>query len=195
MGYAFKKNQTGFTLIELMIVVAIVGILAVLAIYGVRRYVANAKTAEARNNLGEISKDAIASYDRESMPPGVLDPGGAATASRHVCASATNLVPTTIPLASKYQSSPAEWSTGVATATTVAFGWSCLRFSIDSPQYYQYGYTAVANTAAGATDSFTADANGNLNGDTVTSNFELKGQATAGVMRAAPTITEVNPEE
>jgi type IV pilus assembly protein PilA len=33
-----------------MIVVAIVGVLAALAIYGVRRYILNSKTAEARNS-------------------------------------------------------------------------------------------------------------------------------------------------
>ena len=50
-----RRKAAGFTLIELIIVVAIVGILAVLAIYGVRDYIANTKTAEATNALGLIS--------------------------------------------------------------------------------------------------------------------------------------------
>lgn len=38
--------QRGFTLVELMIVVAIVGVLAVLGIYGMRKYVTNAQGGE-----------------------------------------------------------------------------------------------------------------------------------------------------
>ena len=55
------KNR-GFTLIELMIVVAIVGILAILAIFGVRKYLANAKTAEATNSVGMINHLAAVAY-------------------------------------------------------------------------------------------------------------------------------------
>ena len=66
-----RKNR-GFTLVELMIVVAIVGILAALAIYGVRRYMSNAKSAEARNSLGQMGKDAITAYAKEGMAATVL---------------------------------------------------------------------------------------------------------------------------
>jgi type IV pilus assembly protein PilA len=48
------KGQKGFTLIELMIVVAIIGILAAIAIPNFLTYQAKARTAEARVALGAI---------------------------------------------------------------------------------------------------------------------------------------------
>ena len=54
MTKLIRNNQKGFTLIELMIVVAIIGILAAIAIPNFLNYQLKAKTAEAKTNIGAI---------------------------------------------------------------------------------------------------------------------------------------------
>src|ERR1700757_554473 len=64
------KNETGFTLIELMIVVAIIGILAGIAIPKFSKLIAKGNEASTKGNLGAI-RSALSIYygDMEGWYP------------------------------------------------------------------------------------------------------------------------------
>lgn len=158
------------------------GILVVLAIYGVRKYIANAKQAEARNSVVQIGKDAAEAYEAEA-------PGSTGGAAHHrMCPSASRPVPSSLAQVSgkKYQSSPADWEVDAASDA----GFACLKFELDMPQYYQYSYAATPT-------SFTATAQGDLDGNGVPSRFVVRGSdaASTGTLDVAPTIEETNPQE
>lgn len=150
-------------------------VLAVLAVSGVRRYVTHAKTAEALNTVGTLSKDAVAAYEREDAP--------------QLCASAAHAVPrsTADITGKKYWSTPADWTDGSPEA-----GFACLRFEMTMPQYYQYNYTST-----GPQGRFTAMAKGDLDGDGETSEISQEGEVDRSTksVRLAPNLKQVRPEE
>ena len=86
-----KKVQQGFTLIELMIVVAIVGILAAIAIPAYQDYIIRAKITEALGQA-DMAKAAVSEY-RQSMAALPTDnaQAGLAAAASYVSRYVTSL--------------------------------------------------------------------------------------------------------
>ena len=63
------KQQHGFTLIELMIVVAIIGILAAIAIPAYQDYTVRAKVSEGLNLAGAAKLAVAETYDSKGQMP------------------------------------------------------------------------------------------------------------------------------
>ncbi|MBO9666027.1 MAG: prepilin-type N-terminal cleavage/methylation domain-containing protein [Bdellovibrio sp.] len=54
MNHKSRTSQAGFSLVELMVVVAIIGVLAAIAVPQVNKYIAKARQSEAKTNLASI---------------------------------------------------------------------------------------------------------------------------------------------
>lgn len=199
-GYAplpQKKGMSGCAIAGIVtgIVVLVLGVpMLIMAIYGFRRYIANAKEAEARQTLGQLASDAAAAYDREAMAAPVIGQPGALVHS--ICASASISVPASAASiqGKKYQSTHADWTADGASNA----GFACLKFTMDQPQYYMYSYKRTGSTTGSAAgDGFTATANGDLNADGVLSTFSISGQvdSSGSTLNVAPHLTEKDPNE
>lgn len=168
-------------LITVGVLVVLLGTMGVLTIFGVRKYIAASKGAEALNGVTEMAANAEAHYSDPARGAGTM------------CPSASSPVPASIAdvTAKKYQSSPADWQTDARTKG----GFACLGFELTVPQYFQYDYRVVGRgTHVG--DAFHAIAHGDLDADGITSGYDLAGTIDSPdhlVLAPAPVIT--NPNE
>lgn len=151
--------------------VLFVGTLAALAIYGTRKYLIAAKTAEAKNSIGAISRDAVAAYEREQLVGDKLVTNRLCETARPVPASMASVK------GMKYQPSSApgaDFNTGDADT-----GWQCLKFSMSMPIYYRYQYNKgsgyLAPSVAPGPNGFEASAQGDLDGNGTPSTFARTG--------------------
>jgi type IV pilus assembly protein PilA len=85
-----KRMQQGFTLIELMIVVAIIGILAAVALPAYQDYTIRAKMSEVILALSACRTSITEVYQTGGTPPGANSWGCEAVTSKYVQALSTN---------------------------------------------------------------------------------------------------------
>jgi prepilin-type N-terminal cleavage/methylation domain-containing protein len=157
------KNLSGFTLLELMIVVAIVGVLASLALPAFRTVLFRSRTAEVSANLNAMFKNAATYYSAERA-----DQGQTAGLSSHCTVSDSG------------GSSPLPANPGVQKQrmTDSDPQFRAIGFSIADYVYFGYGLVTETGTGAcGGTPNdmtvYTMYANGDLDGDHTMSVFEL----------------------
>lgn len=170
------RQSRGFTLVELMIVVFIIGLLAAIAIPAFTRYVRKSRSAEAPGHLNKLWAGSVTYYmsdftsvsggQAQTLPKQFPGPAGAWEWASHCCEMTGGRCP------------------GGSTVWATDGVWLALKFALADPHTYMPGYSG-SGTGAGA--RFTAIAQGSAGTDCskfatfirdgfVTSNGDVAGQ-------------------
>ncbi len=132
-------------IIVLVLVVPLLGTLSALGIYGVRRYLQNAKTAEVKHTIGVIARAGVAHYERDE---------------RYEMCGASSAVPREVPAGRKSNPAPEDFDGDEEN------GWKCLKLTFSNPMYYQYQYIRTGFVSRGLKEpAFEAVGRGDMDAD------------------------------
>jgi prepilin-type N-terminal cleavage/methylation domain-containing protein len=175
-----QQRTGGFTLIELMIVVAIIGVLAAVAIPAFMKYIYRARSAEARTHLEKINAGARSYYLDERYAAGDITP----LPRQFPETIATTPAPTCC-IVGKCEPDALIWEEPT---------WLALHFSVVDPHFYRYEFLS---DGVGITSTFTARAFGDLDCDGIESTYEVQGMVNVagGDMSSGGTISRRNELE
>lgn len=174
------RKAAGFTLVELMIVIAIVGILAAVAIPSFSRTVKKARTAEAPLHIERLWSGAVAYYEADHANSATIVvakqfPGlTVGTAVEPLCC------PPPCPGNHPVYAAP----------SSPASPWQALGFNIADPHYYSPRY--YQNTGP---NDVRISVLGNLDCDLTPSTFLFYGNVVSGTPQRAGSIHVVNEIE
>jgi type IV pilus assembly protein PilA len=161
------RSKKGFTLIELMIVVAIIGILAAVAIPAFLKFIRKSKTSEASLNIKSLGDGAVSWFDAEHADtngdpvakhfPSTDSPTGAGDSNASL--------PTGTPCGGGnplYKKNSGIWEVQP---------WKSLKFGITKAHYYQYQYN---HAGLGTAATFSIHARSDLDCDTTLSTYHVR---------------------
>jgi type IV pilus assembly protein PilA len=152
-------KRGGFTLVELMIVVAILGILAAIAIPSFVSYIRRSKTSEAYANIANLFQAAASYYELSFTDSRLVDSSTVGYCT--VATTATGLVPGEQKQTYNYYAEP---------------NFKAIGFNLADPAYYAYhiqsGSPSCSHEASTAA-LYSLRAFGNLDGDSEVATFEL----------------------
>ncbi|MCG5053961.1 MAG: prepilin-type N-terminal cleavage/methylation domain-containing protein [Myxococcales bacterium] len=158
-----RKQNAGFTLVELMIVVAIIGILAAVAIPAFSRYIKKSRTAEASQTLNKIWTGAVSYYEADHN-----DATGTILPKQFPTVAASEAAKCCTQAGMKCPANSAVYDTDA--------GWQAMNFNLAEAHYYRPLYSSAGVSTA---SNFTAEAEGDLDCDNTLAQFRRIGQINA----------------